>query len=410
VIWEALLQQLTASWPVRGLLDGLVRGRARRKLVDFDHESAVRAQLRTLRGLVHRAQSTRFGRDHDFRRIRTVSDFQRLVPLRTLPTLWHSYWPAPGKAEAASPAFSLDNTTWPHIPFVTYPESTGARPSPVPLALDLVSAHGKAALTALGLIANARAHARLFSGSVVVLGRETEPMAIDGITTGSWEQFALRRLPRLLRSSVRGPLDVDRKDDPRLHALCAPNSPLPVMCLAGSADRLARLFALVQARTGRDRIVDVWPELAAVLYTRSSAGPDRTLLRDALGSERVLLLEVWLRPEGTVAIEDPRYNLLRLLPDHGVFFEFIPQDQLGQSAPVRHSLGEVERGVPYALALTAAGVWACVVEGQLVFERRQPPLLHLLEQVVPVAPLMDSAHPFPVQPPHVRMESPQRAP
>jgi hypothetical protein len=40
-------------------------------------------QLRTLLGLLRRAAATPFGIHHDFPRIRTLADFQRLVPVRT---------------------------------------------------------------------------------------------------------------------------------------------------------------------------------------------------------------------------------------------------------------------------------------------------------------------------------------
>src|SRR5215469_10203552 len=83
VFWEALSQWLVGSRLVRRLTDTLFRGRARRHVAVLDHLDAGRAQLRTLRGLVHRAHTTRFGRDHDFRRIRSAEDFRRLVPLRT---------------------------------------------------------------------------------------------------------------------------------------------------------------------------------------------------------------------------------------------------------------------------------------------------------------------------------------
>jgi hypothetical protein len=89
-------------------------------------------------------------------------------------------------------------------------------------------------------------------------------------------------------------------------------------------------------------------------------------------------LEIWFRPEGVAAMEDPRQGLLRLLPAHGAFVEFIPPDEITSAHPLRHSLAEVETDVPYAVAVTSsAGVWACVVDDQVCFERRDPPLLRL---------------------------------
>ncbi len=67
------------------------RAASRRHLARFDRLAPVRCQTRLLLGLIHQAQPTRFGRDHDFRRIRTVADFRRLVPLCTRADLWRQY-------------------------------------------------------------------------------------------------------------------------------------------------------------------------------------------------------------------------------------------------------------------------------------------------------------------------------
>ena len=111
---------------------------------------------------------------------------------------------------------------------------------------------------------------------------------------------------------------------------------------------------------------------------------------------------MYFRPEGAVAIEDPRHRSLRLLPDHGVYFEFVPVDQVGKARPERYSAAQVQLGVPYALAVSSpAGVWACLVGSIVRFEHRDPPLLRLVENTIccPLglqagvmsAPVLDSA-------------------
>src|SRR5258708_3371729 len=98
-----------------------------------------------------------------------------------------------------------------------------------------------------------------------------------------------------------------------------------------------------------------------VLYSRSPADPSREPLAELIGDRRILMLEACVRPEGVIAVEDPRHGLQRLLPDHGVYFEFVPVDELGRSQPRRLGLGEVTAGSSYALAVTSSpGLWACL--------------------------------------------------
>jgi hypothetical protein len=73
---------------------------------------------------------------------------------------------------------------------------------------------------------------------------------------------------------------------------------------------------------------------------------------------------------------------LRVVPDHDLFFEFIPflefgdDGKLHKSHPTRHTLADVEVGVQYAVVITScAGLWAYLVGDTVCFESRDPPLL-----------------------------------
>src|SRR5262249_60000694 len=98
---------------------------------------------------------------------------------------------------------------------------------------------------------------------------------------------------------------------------------------------------------------DVGAGLPAVIYAAAPQSPGRTRLAAELDSPGVLLMETFITPWGIVALEDPRHGLLRLLPNHGLFFEFVPLDEEGTPQPVRMTLAEVESGVPYLLVLTS---------------------------------------------------------
>ena len=68
----------------------------------------------------------------------------------------------------------------------------------------------------------------------------------------------------------------------------------------------------------------MWPDLRLVIHGGTKFDPYRDLFRREVGSDAVHFCEVYPCSEGFVATEDPRYGLLRLVPDHGVFFEFVP--------------------------------------------------------------------------------------
>jgi hypothetical protein len=359
---------------VRSVVDAALRGRARRHLARLDRLPAASAQARVLLDLIRQAGATRFGHDHDFRRIRRVEDFRRLVPLSRPAELWQHYGP---------PALPPD------------------------LSPRLLAAHRQAAWTALALVLGARPRARLFRGRILVAGGADEG-------PGGVEDLVVRGTHALLRPCLLGP-QAETGGDPLLR-LARRAACLPVTCLVGEAVRLLQLCARLREITGRDRAAEVWPDLAAVLYHGDPPAPQRARLAEAIGTapgaDPVLCLETWFRPEGTLAVEDPRHGLPRLLPDHGLYFEFVPAAEADRPAPARHGLGEVEPGVPYEIALTSpAGWWACRTGLTVCFERRDPPLLQRVapvpasapaREVTPPARTDQPRAPYPVQPPHPR--------
>jgi hypothetical protein len=404
---RSALQWLAESRLARRVADALFRTKARQRLVELDHQDLARCQNRTLLGLVHKAHTTRFGREHDFRRIRNAGDFRRLVPLRTPAELWREYW---------QPAFpNLAGATWPApVPYLAISSVPHNGPFPyLPVSPDLWVAQQTAAMTALAFVMHARPRARLCSGRLFLLGNGSilSPLGV----ANQAEAVALRELPAIVRpytfaapgmTSPSNGLGEDRF----LAELAERSLSMPVTCIAGTMERLTQLFDHARRITGRERLLDVWPRLAAVLYARGSASTDPSRFVSDIGSKAVLALEMFLRPEGAIAIEDPRHGGLRLLPDHGVYFEFVPVDQVDKPRAPRYSVEEVKLGVPYALAVSSsAGVWACLVGSMVRFERRDPPLLRLLdmpailERPAPVpAKATAPTRPFPAQPPHPR--------
>jgi hypothetical protein len=136
------------------------------------------------------------------------------------------------------------------------------------------------------------------------------------------------------------------------------------------------LFHHLKQITGRERIADIWPQLRLVIHGGTKFDPYRDLFRTLIGSPAVHFLETYPASEGFIATEDPRYGLLRLIPDHNIFFEFVPVADLDAAHPVRHTVADLEPGVQYAVVLTTcAGLWSYVLGDTVCFERREPPLL-----------------------------------
>lgn len=324
-----------ASPLVRRAAEAMLRASGRRHLARISRLAPEQCQRRILYGLLHQAQTTRFGLEHDFRRIRGVADYRRLVPLTTRAELWRDY---------CQPVF-------PHLAGATWPAEN-----------NLSCGHRSALRTALALIAEARPRRRLLSGAWLFLSDVGPSSRTEGA-------FLAERLPALLRPYTVASTGIEAEHFAHL----------PITGLIGPVERLHSLFEQIKQIRGKHSVRDVWPELAVILYTRRPDAVEPAPLRAEVGDD-VLFLELIGRSEGSIAIEDPKWGLSRLLFDHGVYFEFVPPDRIGEPRCPRYDIGEIERGIPYELALTSpAGLWACRVGRTVCLERHDPPLVRFIE-------------------------------
>ncbi|MBT9392252.1 GH3 auxin-responsive promoter family protein [Hymenobacter sp. NST-14] len=132
-----------------------------------------------------------------------------------------------------------------------------------------------------------------------------------------------------------------------------------VRVLAGVPTWMIVLLRRVLALAGTDSLHDVWPRLGLFLHGAVAFGPYRELFRQLIPSPRMHYLEVYNASEGYLALQDePDSEDLLLLLDHGIYYEFLPQNQWDVSEPRAIGLAEVELGRTYALLIsTNAGLW-----------------------------------------------------
>jgi hypothetical protein len=375
-----------ASWPLVRRLADLGMGRyARRRVAALDRRPADVVQEHTLLRLVRKARHTQFGRDHDFARIRTVADYQQRVPLRDYEAFWSRYW------SAAYP--HLQGVTWPgRVPYFALSSGTTSGSTKyIPISREMLASNQRAALTALALFLAHRPGTPLLTGRLFFLGGSTDlveqkPLSpgaarsVSGaapILAGDLSGIVAREASPFLRPFTFPPSDLALLSDwdRKLDLLAERASRLPITMLSGVPSWLLVLFDRLKKVTGRDRVSDIWPSLRLVIHGGTRFDPYRALFQRELG-EGVHLLDTYPSSEGYIASEDTRHGMLRLLPDHNVFFEFVPVEDLNADRPTRHTVKQVVPGVQYAVVLTTcAGLWGYVLGDTVCFERTDPPLL-----------------------------------
>jgi hypothetical protein len=369
-----------ANWPLeitlRGLANWFFRCVAVRRLSRLDAADTQTVQEQTLAYLLRRAARTEFGQQHGFDRIQSIRDYQRRVPLRRYEDFWRQYW---------QPRF-------PHTAGVTWPENppywalssgtTTGQTKYLPVTTELLRSNRSAALCLFGGLFAQDRQLRLLQGRLFFLGGSTDLQPIGpGIGAGDLSAIVYVETPRYLRPFVWPPasLALIRDWDEKIRILAEESPRQPITLLAGVPSWLMVLLERVKAVTGCPHLPEIWPELQVLVHGGVCFEPYRAWFERELGQWGVRLVETYPSSEAFVAFEDARYGQLRLVTDHGIFFEFVPWEELSHDRPTRHTLREIELDVPYAVVVTTcAGLWAYVLGDVVAFQSRQPPLLRFV--------------------------------
>ena len=350
---------------------------ARRRLRHLAHMDPNEAQRRVLSSLIRRARRTKFGRDHEFSESWSLDDFRSRVPLRDYDAFWEGYW------RAAFPR--LTDCTWPGpVPWfaVSSGTTTGATKY-IPVSREMRRSNVRAGTELMvHHIAN-RPKSRLLAGRVFMLGGSTGLVRrAPGVFSGDLSGIAAAEMPRWARLRYFPPRDLESIADweEKIDRFAERSLDAEISGMAGTPSWLLIFFERLAeiARAGRvpsGRVADIWPGLEMLSHGGVAWAPYRDRFAALLEGSGAQTREVYPASEGFFAVADRGDGEgLRLLLDTGIFYEFIPLDELGSPEPDCRWVGDAEPGVNYALAVTTcAGLWRYLVGDTVTLVGRDPP-------------------------------------
>ena len=136
------------------------------------------------------------------------------------------------------------------------------------------------------------------------------------------------------------------------------------------------LDRVAQARREAGRPVNslgkCWPNLQVFIHGGVHFAPYLKGFEERMGRP-IHRIEVYPASEGFVAVQTEPSDGLTLMLDYGIFYEFVPLEDLGSDRPRRHTMADVELDRAYAIVLTApAGLWSYVLGDTVRFTARDP--------------------------------------
>lgn len=347
---------------------------ARRRLAKLRALDPIATQEAQLLSLVEAAKDTRFGKDHDFAGIKTVADFQERVPLRRYEDFWDAYW--------QDPFPKLTDVSWPGtIPYFAVTSGTTKGVTKyIPCSAEMCKSNVRASLDVLTHHVDNRPNTRMLGGRGFMLGGSTDlKQHAPGIASGDLSGIAVAELPWWItpRYFPSRELALIPDWEEKVAKIAPASLKADIRTISGTPSWLLIFFDKLAELVpdAPHRLTSFYPNLELLIHGGVNFTPYRKAFDAWLEGGHAELREVYPASEGFIAIADRGSGEgMRMLLDNGIFYEFVPLDELGKPNPTRHWIGNVETGVNYAIVLSScAGVWGYVIGDTVKLIDRAPP-------------------------------------
>ncbi len=327
--------------------------------------------------LVDKAADTAWGREHNFKEIISTKDFSEALNLFKLNIPLSSYDDLKPWIDRARQGEA--GVLWPGIIkwFAKSSGTTSDKSKFIPVTDDcLEECHYRGGKDVVALYVNKHPETKLFIGKTLSLGgskRQDElnpnnycgdlsAILIDNLPF--WAQFV--RIPEL-------PIALMDEWESKLKEIIKTSKSENVVALAGVPSWMLVLLRNILSETGVLNIRELWPNLELFMHGGVAFGPYSQQYKSICGPD-MNFIDIYNASEGFFGIggDGDRDDMLLML-DYGIFYEFIPLEELEKPEPNSCILSEVELNCNYALVISSsAGLWRYLIGDTICFTGLKP--------------------------------------
>lgn len=327
--------------------------------------------MQVLGRLLQKAKSTEWGREHDFADVHTYQQFANTSPVNTYEDLKHFIdRMRQGEADVLWPG----KVRW-------YAKSSGTtndKSKFIPVSKDgLKDTHYAGGRDAVAWYLGNNPKSRIFDGKALILGGSHAPnYNVRKSLVGDLSAILIENINPLV-NMVRVPKketallsDFELKRDRIAHEAIKEN----VTNLSGVPSWMLSVMNRVLEITGKDNLSEVWPNLEMFFHGGVAFTPYREQYRKLIPSANMHYMETYNASEGFFGIQnDPSDLSMSLMVDYGVFYEFIPMEEIESPNPQVLPLWDVETGRNYAIVIsTSSGLWRYMIGDTVRFTSTNP--------------------------------------
>lgn len=321
--------------------------------------------------LIKAGRFSEWGHKYDYSSIKTIKDYRERVPVQNYETLkpyinrlrqgeQRLLWSSDVKWFAKSSGTTSDRSKF--IPVT--PES-------------LEECHFKGGKDLLSIYCNNHPETGLFNGKLLSLGGSHKENPIDNDSIyGDLSAILIQNLPFWIQIFRTPDISIALMDEweEKIERIAQSTMNDNVTNISGVPSWTLVLLNRILELSGKTDISEVWPNLELFIHGAVNFKPYADQFRKLISNPQMRYYETYNASEGFFGIQDRNgSDEMLLMLDYGIYYEFIPLDEVHSSSPKAVSLGDVRTGEHYAVVITTnAGLWRYMIGDTVMFTSLSP--------------------------------------
>ena len=332
---------------------------------------AENLQMQVLQRLTSKAKNTEWGRTHGFADNMGYGAFAASSPVNTYEELKDSIdrmrqgeedvlWPGAVRWYAKSSGTTNDKSKF------------------IPVSRDgLRDTHYAGGKDAVVWYLRNNPGSRVFDGKALILGGSHAPnYNLKNSLVGDLSAILIENtnplvnMVRVPGKSVALLADFEEKREKIARMTVNEN----VSSLSGVPSWMLSVLNRILEITGKENFTEIWPNIEVFFHGGVAFTPYRKQYERLFPSDRMHYMETYNASEGFFGLQDePGDVAMSLMIDYGVFYEFIPMDELDRENPTVLPLWGVQTGKNYAMVIsTSSGLWRYMIGDTVRFTSVNP--------------------------------------
>jgi hypothetical protein len=322
--------------------------------------------------LISNAKDTEWGRLYDYKSIKNITEYKNRVPVNDY--------------EALKPYINRlrngeQNILW-NSEIKLFAKSSGTtsdKSKYIPVSQEaLEECHYKGGKDMLSIYCNNYPETLLFDGKGLSMGGSHRITEINNeiYYDGDLSALIVQNLPswaEFIRVPKRSVALMDEWES-KIEKVALSTINHDVTNILGVPSWTLLLIRRILEITGRKNLLEVWPNLEVFFHGGVNFEPYRGQFNEIIPSHKMHYMETYNASEGFFGLQDRSGSSeLLLMLDYGIFYEFLPMNQLEQEHPQTLTLDEVKKDVNYALVIsTNGGLWRYLIGDTIQFTSLNP--------------------------------------